>query len=169
MLLKSTTVTKLHDMIDNVHDAEDTHIYLQTITMLLVHHLNEPAFQMDTLEYPFWCVIVEILQHLALTKGPCTLVSVVFPGMLHLLHHDNEELGIACYKMLSKMIHTHRTLPEDLVLQFMSVFQELSCNIPPLAMEYLSEGCAVLDVNVVLPSMHSFKVLCLFDSPMTSM
>jgi transformation/transcription domain-associated protein len=147
-------------MIDNVRDAEATRVYLQTIPALLeLLRSNEPAFQKDTLEYPFRRVIVEILQRLAPTEGARTLVSVVFPGMLHLLRHDNEELGVACCKTLSEIIRTHRTLPEDLVSQFMSVFQELSRNIPPLAVEYLSEGCAVLDVNVVLPSMRSFKVL----------
>jgi transformation/transcription domain-associated protein len=147
-------------MIDNVRDAEATRVYLQTIPALLeLLRSNEPAFQKDTLEYPFRRVIVEILQRLAPTEGARSLVSVVFPGMLHLLRHDNEELGVACCKTLSEIIRTHRTLPEDLVSQFMSVFQELSRNIPSLAVEYLSEGCAVLDANVVLPSMRSFKVL----------
>ncbi|KAH9045426.1 hypothetical protein EDB85DRAFT_2130014 [Lactarius pseudohatsudake] len=155
-----TAATELRDMIDNVRDAEATRVYLQTIPALLeLLRSNEPAFQKDTLEYPFRRVIVEILQRLAPTEGARSLVSVVFPGMLHLLRHDNEEIGVACCKTLSEIIRTHRTLPEDLVSQFMSVFQELSQNIPSLAVEYLSEGCAVLDANVVLRSMRSFKVL----------
>jgi len=152
--------TELRDMIDNVRDTEATRVYLQTIPALLeLLRSNEPAFQKDTLEYQFRRVIVEILQRLAPTEGARSLVSVVFPGMLHLLRHDNEEIGVACCKALSEIIRTHRTLPEDLVSQFMVVFQALSRNIPSLATEYLSEGSAVLDANVVLLSMHSFKVL----------
>jgi transformation/transcription domain-associated protein len=41
----------------------------------------------------------------------------------------------------------------------MVVFQTLSRHIPSLATEYLSEGSSVLEANVVLPSMRSFKVL----------
>jgi len=155
-----TAATELRDMIDNVRDTEATRVYLQTIPALLeLLRSNEPAFQKDALEYQFRRVVVEILQRLAPTEGARSLVSVVFPGMLHLLRHDNEEIGVACCKTLSEIIRTHRTLPEDLVSQFMVVFQALSRNIPSLAMEYLSESSVVLDVNVVLPSMHSFKVL----------
>ncbi|KAI0268276.1 hypothetical protein BC834DRAFT_968481 [Gloeopeniophorella convolvens] len=152
--------TELRDMIDNVRDAEATRVFLQTIPALLeLLRSNEPAFQKDTLEYPFRRVVVEILHRLAPIEGTRSLVSSVFPGMLHLLRHDNEEIGVACCKTLSEIIRTHRTLPEDLVSQFMTVFQELSRNIPSLATEYLSENSAVLDANVVLPSMRSFKVL----------
>lgn len=147
-------------MIDNVRDAEVNRVYLQTIPALLeLLRSNDPAFQKDALEYQFRRVTVEILQRLAPTEGARSLISVVFPGMLHLLSHDNEEIGVACCKTLSEIIRTHRTLPEDLVSQFMVVFQTLSRNIPSLATEYLSEGSAVLETNVVLPSMHSFKVL----------
>lgn len=147
-------------MIDNVRDTEVTRVYLQTIPALLeLLRSNEPAFQKDALEYQFRRVAVEILQRLAPTEGARTLISVVFPGMLHLLRHDNEEIGVACCKTLSEIIRTHRTLPEDLVSQFMVVFQALSRNIPSLATEYLSEGSVVLDANAVILSMHSFKVL----------
>lgn len=152
--------TELRDMIDNVRDAEVNRVYLQTIPALLeLLRSNEPAFQKDALEYQFRRVTVEILQRLAPTEGARTLISVVFPGMLHLLSHDNEEIGVACCKTLSEIIRTHRTLPEDLVSQFMVVFQTLSRHIPSLATEYLSEGSSVLEANVVLPSMRSFKVL----------
>ena len=155
-----TAATELRDMIDNVRDAEATRVYLQTIPALLeLLRSNEPAFQKDTPEYQFRRVVVEILQRLAPTEGARSLVSVVFPGMLHLLRHDNEEIGVACCKTLSEIIRTHRTLPEDLVSQFTVVFQELAQNIPSLATEYLSEGSAELDAKVVLPGMHSFKVL----------
>ncbi|KAI0284236.1 FAT domain-containing protein [Russula aff. rugulosa BPL654] len=147
-------------MIDNVRDAEATRVYLQTIPALLeLLRSIDPAFQKDTPEYQFRRVIVEILQRLAPTEGARSLVSVVFPGMLYLLRHDNEEIGVACCKTLSEIIRTHRTLPEELVSQFMVVFQELAQNIPSLATEYLSEGSAELEIKVVLPSMHSFKVL----------
>jgi transformation/transcription domain-associated protein len=152
--------TELRDMIDNVRDVEATRVYLQTIPALLdLLRSNEPAFQRETMEYPFRRVIVEILQRLAPTEGARSLVTGVFPGMLHLLRHDNEEIGVACCKTLSEIIRTHRTLPEELVSQFMAVFQELSRNIPSLATEYLSEDSTVLDANVVLPSMRSFRVL----------
>ncbi|KAI9508927.1 FAT domain-containing protein, partial [Russula earlei] len=155
-----TAATELRDMIDNVRDAEATRVYPQTIPALLeLLRSNEPASHKDTLEYQFRRVIVEILQRLAPTEGARSLISIVFPGMLHLLRHDNEEIGVACCKTLSEIIRTHRTLPEDLVSQFMVVFQELSRNIPSLAVEYLSEDSVILDANVVLPSIHSFKVL----------
>jgi transformation/transcription domain-associated protein len=155
-----TAATELRDMIDNVRDAEATRVYLQTIPALLeLLRSNEPTFQKDTLEYQFRRVVVEILQRLTPTEGARSLVSVVFPGVLHLLRHDNEEIGVAYCKTLSEIIRTHRTLPEELVSQFMVVFQELSRNIPSLATEYLSEESAALDANVVLPGMRSFKVL----------
>lgn len=155
-----TAATELRDMIDNVRDAEATRVYLQTIPALLeLLRSIDPAFQKDTPEYQFRRVIVEILQRLAPTEGARSLVSVVFPGMLHLLRQDNEEIGVACCKTLSEIIRTHRTLPEELVSQFMAVFQELAQNIPSLALEYLSEDSAELETKVVLPSMHSFKVL----------
>ncbi|KAH9999859.1 FAT domain-containing protein [Russula vinacea] len=155
-----TAATELRDMIDNVRDTEATRVYLQTIPALLeLLRSNEPAFQKDIPEYQFRRVIVEILQRLAPMEGTRSLVSTAFPGMLHLLRHDNEEIGVACCKTLSEIIRTHRTLPEDLVSQFTVVFQELAQNIPSLATEYLSEGSAELDAKVVLPGMHSFKVL----------
>ena len=60
-------------------------MYLQTIPILLeLLHSIDPASQKDTPEYQFRRVIVEILQCLAPMEGACSLVLVVFPGMLHL-------------------------------------------------------------------------------------
>ncbi|KAI0068843.1 FAT-domain-containing protein [Artomyces pyxidatus] len=151
---------ELREMIDTVRDAEAGRVFPHMIPALLdLLRGSEAAFHKDTPEYQFRRVILEILHRLTTSEGTRSQAPALFAGMLHLLRHDNEENGVTCCKTIIDLIRTFRLLSEELVANFMGILQDVFNNIKTLVVELLSEDSGVLDSNVVLPSIRSFRVL----------
>lgn len=79
--------------------------------------------------------------------------------MLHILRHDNEENGVIACKTLLDIVRSYRPLTDDSLSEFLSIFQEAFQNMSGLVEQILSDDSPLLDPNVMLPGIRSFKVL----------
>ncbi|THH10763.1 hypothetical protein EW146_g8270 [Bondarzewia mesenterica] len=157
---KHAVACELREMIDTVRDADAGRVYPHMIPVLLeILRSSEVAFYRDAPEYQFRRVLLEILHRVTTSDGTRSQALPLLNGMLYLLRHDNEENGVTCCKTIIDLIRAFRILSEDLVAEFVAILQEVFQNIKGLVVELLSENSMVLEVNVVLPSMKSFKVL----------
>jgi transformation/transcription domain-associated protein len=120
---------------------------------------GEVAFHKDGKEYHFRRVLVEILHRISCSDVIRPQAQPLFKGMLYLMRHDNEENGVTCCKTLIDLVRSFRTLTEELISEFVSIFQLVLRNMRSLVDELLSEDSAVLDEKALLPSVRSFKVL----------
>lgn len=157
---KHTVACELREMIDTVRDADSARVFPQMIPVLLgILRSGDPSFHKDTLEYQFRRVLLEILHRVPYTDVVRPQALSLVSGMLHILRHDNEENGVTSCKIVIDLLRSFRALTEELIDEFMSIFQDVFRNIKALVEETLSEDSPVLDANVVLPSVRSFKVL----------
>ncbi len=120
---------------------------------------GEPSFQRDSLEFNFRRTLLEILQRIVSVEVRRDQVSAFTSSMLQLIRLDNEENGVLCCKIVIDLVRNHRSFTEETLKQFLSVLSESFNNVPLLVEETLSEDSPILDPNVVLPSIRSFKVL----------
>lgn len=147
-------------MIDTVRDADAGRVLPQMVPALLdLLKSGEVAFNKDAREYHFRRVLVEILHRISCSDVIRSQSQHLFKGMLYLLRHDNEENGVTCCKTLIDLVRSFRTLTEELVTEFMSIFQLVLRNMSSLVDELLSEESVLLDEKALLPSVRSFKVL----------
>lgn len=147
-------------MLDTVRDSESARA-LPNIVRPLVDLLRngEPSFQKDTLEYQYRRILFEILNRLPVNESVRVHVPLIFGCMLHVLRHDNEENGATACKTLVDLVRSYRSLTEEVLTDFLSIFQEGFQNMKGLVNQYLSEESPQLDGNVALPALRSFKVL----------
>ncbi|KAI6151887.1 hypothetical protein BKA82DRAFT_2906299 [Pisolithus tinctorius] len=157
---KHTVACELREMIDTVRDADSARVFPQMIPLLLaILRSGDASFQKDTLEFQFRRVLLEVLHRVPYSDVIRPQALSLLSGMLHILHHDNEENGVTSCKIIIDLLRSFRALTEELVAEFMSILQEVFRNIKGLVEETLSEESPVLDPNVVMPSTRSFKVL----------
>ncbi|EGO01921.1 hypothetical protein SERLA73DRAFT_166433 [Serpula lacrymans var. lacrymans S7.3] len=157
---KHVVACELREMIDTVRDAESARVLPHMIPVLLeILRSGEASFHKDTLDYQFRRVLLEILHRIPYSDAVRSQALTLFNGMLYLLRHDNEENGVTCCKTIIDLVRSFRALTEELVSEFMGILQDVFRNIKSLVDETLSEDSPVLDPNVVLPSIRSFKVL----------
>jgi transformation/transcription domain-associated protein len=120
---------------------------------------GEPAFNKDSQDYQFRRVLLEIIHRIPYSDAVRNSGYPIFQGMIHLLTHDNEENGVTACKTIIDLIRSHRILKPEVVSELMSILRDLFRNMQGLVEETLSEDSAVVNPNVVLPSLRSFKVL----------
>jgi len=157
---KHTVACELREMIDTVRDADSARVFPQMIPVLLeILRSGEPSFHKDTLEYQFRRVLLEILHRVPYNDVIRPQALSLLSGMLHILRHDNEENGVTSCKIVIDLLRSFRALTEELVSEFMTIFQDVFRNIKVLVEETLSEDSPLLDTNIVMPSIRSFKVL----------
>jgi transformation/transcription domain-associated protein len=147
-------------MLDTVRDSESARA-LPNIVRPLVDLLRngEPSFQKDTLEYQYRRILFDILNRLPVNESVRVHVPLIFGCMLHVLRHDNEENGATACKTLVDLVRSYRSLTEEVLTDFLAIFQEGFQNMKGLVNQYLSEESPQLDGNVALPALRSFKVL----------
>ena len=157
---KHTVACELREMIDTVRDTDSARVFPQMIPVLLeILRAGEAASQKDSLEYQFRRVLLEVLHRIPYNDAIRPLALPLLSGMLHTLRHDNEENGVTACKIIIDLLRSFRALTEDLVTEFMSILQDVFRNISSLVQETLTEDSVVLDTNIVMPSIRSFKVL----------
>ncbi|KAH7909445.1 hypothetical protein BJ138DRAFT_1066999 [Hygrophoropsis aurantiaca] len=157
---KHTVACELREMIDTVRDVESARVFPQMIPVLLeILRSGEASYHKDALEYQFRRVLLEVLHRIPYNDVIKSQAVVLLGGMLHLLRHDNEENGVTACKIIIDLLRSFRTLTEELVSEFMGILQDVFRNMRGLVEETLSEDSVLLDVNIVLPSIRSFKVL----------
>jgi transformation/transcription domain-associated protein len=127
--------------------------------LLEILRSGEPAYHKDSLEYQFRRVLLEVLHRIPYNDSVQPLPLPLLCGILHILRHDNEENGVTSCKIIIDLLCSVRALSEELVSEFLSVLQDVFRNISGLVQETLAEDSAILDANVVMPSIRSFKVL----------
>jgi transformation/transcription domain-associated protein len=169
-------------MLDTVRDTESVRALPYLVPALLEFlRSGSVAFHKDSVEYQFllsaallriigddtnariWAavkqfrrVLLEIINRLPVNEAIRPSASNIFNCMLHVLRHDNEENGVIACKTL---LDSYRPLTDDSLSEFLSIFQEAFKNMSELVEQTLSEDSAVLDPNVMLPGIRSFKVL----------
>ncbi|KAF7789373.1 hypothetical protein EIP86_000317 [Pleurotus ostreatoroseus] len=154
------SASELRDRIDGHKDAEALRVLPHMIPVLLdCLRSGEPAFQKESLEFNFRRTLLEILQRIVSIEVRRDQVSAFTSSMLQLIRTDNEENGVLCCKIVIDLVRNHRSFTEETVKQFLSVLSDAFNNVPVLVEETLSEDSRVLDPNVALPSIRSFKVL----------
>lgn len=147
-------------MIDTVRDSDSARVFPQMIPVLLeILRSGEAAYHKDSLEYQFRRVLLEVLHRIPYNDPIRPLALPLLSGMLHTLRNDNEENGVTSCKIIIDLLRSFRALTEDLVSEFVSILQDVFHNISGLVQETLAEDSAILDANVVMPSIRSFKVL----------
>jgi transformation/transcription domain-associated protein len=157
---KQTVACELREMIDTVRDTDSARVFPQMIPVLLeILRSGEPAYNKDNQEYQFRRVLLEVLHRIPYNDSIRSLALPLLGGMLHTLRHDNEENGVTSCKIIIDLLRSFRALTEELVSEFMAILQDVFRNIQGLVEETLTEDSAVLDVNLVMPGIRSFKVL----------
>lgn len=157
---KHTVACELREMIDTVRDADSARVLPQMIPVLLeILRSGGASFHKDTLEFQFRRVLLEVLHRVPYSDVIRPQALPLLSGMLHILRHDNEENGVTSCKIIIDLLRSFRALTEELVAEFMSILQDVFRNIKGLVEETLSQDSPVLDPNVVMPSIRSFKVL----------
>ncbi|KAI9001012.1 atypical/PIKK/TRRAP protein kinase [Trametes punicea] len=160
---KYDVACELREMIDTVKDA-DLRVLPHMIPVLLeILRSGKPCFQKDNLEYQFRRSLLEILHRIPSLEVVRPQVLPLYHGLLHLLRHDNEEIGVTCCKMLGDITRGIRTVNEEVLSEYVSILLTLHDNLKQLVVETLSEDSSELDVNTSLPAIRSFKVATEFS------
>lgn len=147
-------------MLDTVRDTESARVLPQMIPALIeLLRSGEVSFQKDDVEFQFRRVLLEIIQRLPVSDAVRQQSIPLFNCLLYLIRHDNEDNGATCCKAVVELIRNYRPLTEEILSEFLVIFQDAFRNMKGLVEEVLSEDSAVLDPNVSSPSIRSFKVL----------
>ncbi|KAI3612149.1 histone acetylase complex subunit [Moniliophthora roreri] len=157
---KHAFACEIREMLDTTRDSESTrvlHFLIPTLLELL--RSGEPSFRKDSLEYQFRRVLIEILHRLPTSEAARPHVNPIFDCLFHLLRHDNEDNAALCSKALIDHVRNYRCLTEERLTEFTAIFQEALSKMPGLVTELLSEDSTVMDPNVSLPALRSFKSL----------
>jgi transformation/transcription domain-associated protein len=150
----------MREMLDTVRDSESVRAFPYLIPALLeLLRSGEPSLQKEAMEYQFRRVLIEIVHRLPFNETVRSHVNAIFNCMLHVLRHDNEENGVTACKTLVDLTRNYRIYTEEGVAELATICQEVFQNAKGLAEELLSEDSAVIDANVVFPSIRSFKVI----------
>ncbi|KAF8897572.1 hypothetical protein BD779DRAFT_388223 [Infundibulicybe gibba] len=157
---KHAVASEIREMLDTVRDTESARVLPYMIPALLeLLRSGEAALQKDTVEYQFRRLLLDILNRLPFTDAVRPHVGAIFNCMLHIIRHDNEENGVIACKTMVDIIRSSRALTEDVLAEFIAIFQEAFQNMKRLVDEVLSEDSPIFDSNIVLPSIRSFKVI----------
>uniref|UniRef100_D8PQ42 Non-specific serine/threonine protein kinase n=1 Tax=Schizophyllum commune (strain H4-8 / FGSC 9210) TaxID=578458 RepID=D8PQ42_SCHCM len=119
---------------------------------------GEVAFSRPSLEFKFRLMLTDIINHLPHGEQVKAHLPAIPQTLLHILRHDNEDMGALACKTLVDYMRVYRFMPDDFQRELVSIFLELQRNVITLVDETLSEDSAVLDSVVALPSIRSFKV-----------
>ncbi|KAI0638186.1 atypical/PIKK/TRRAP protein kinase [Trametes polyzona] len=160
---KYTVACELREMIDTVRDAEVRVLPHMIPVLLEVLRSGEPSFQKDSLEFQFRRSLLEILYRIPSVEPVRPQIVPLSLGLLHLLRHDNEDIGVTCCKMLGDLVRGTRTLSEEIFTEFSSILINLHDNLKQLTVEALSEDSPEMDANIPLPAIRSFKVATEMD------
>lgn len=147
-------------MLDTVRDTESARALPYMIpTLLELLRSGEPALHKDAIEYQFRRVLLEILNRLPVNEAVRVHVTPIFSCMLHIVRYDNEENGVTASKTMVDIIRNYRSLTEESTTELSKIFQEAFRNMKSLVGQVLSEESSILDPNMALPSIRSFKVV----------
>ena len=167
---KYTVACELREMIDTVSRDAEARVLPHMIPVLLdILRSGEPSFQKDSLEFQFRRSLLEILLCIPYIDVVRPQVLPLLLGMLHLLRHDNEEMGTACCKMMNDIIRSSRIFTEEVFNEFLAIFTQLIGNLKSVLIEVFSEGSPELDLSTSLPAIRSFKVLSESCLPLTTL
>jgi transformation/transcription domain-associated protein len=158
---KLAVATEIREAMDSTRDAELTRVmpYLVPAAVELIQS-SQPSFQRDSTEYLFRRTLIDIIHRFTPAGEPVrSNATSIFQTLLTVVRLDNEENGAVACKTLVDIARNNRVVTEQAMTEFMTFFQEMFVNMKGLAEEYLSESSVLMDPNIVLPSLRSFKVL----------
>ncbi|GLB33849.1 putative PI3 PI4-kinase family protein [Lyophyllum shimeji] len=157
---KHAVAAEIREMMDTVRDTESIRAIPVLIPALLdLLRNSEVALHKDTMEYSFRRMLLEIINRLPVNEAVRPFVTPIFNCMLHVLRTDNEENGSVACKTLLDLIRGYRTLTEECLSEFVTIFLESFRNMKDLVVKALSEDSSPLDPNIVPLSLRSFKVV----------
>ncbi|RPD67165.1 atypical/PIKK/TRRAP protein kinase [Lentinus tigrinus ALCF2SS1-7] len=157
---KLTVACELREMIDTVSREAENRVLPHMIPVLLeILRSGEVSFQKDSVEFQFRRTLLEILHRIPFIEVVRPQVLPTFHGLLHLLRHDNEEMGTTSCKMMNDLMRGLRQFNEEVFTDFMAIFLQLVENLKGLLIEAFSEDSRELDATTSLPAIRSFKVL----------
>ena len=147
-------------MIDVVREVEAARVIPHMVPILLdILRSGEVSYNKDTPEFQFRRCLLEIIHRLPANEGVKPQAGSLVSGMFYLLRNDNEENGIVCCKIIGDVVRYYRNLTDDVLKEFMGMYAEVLSNVQSLVDETLSEDSPVLEPNMALPALRSFKVL----------
>lgn len=151
---------ELREMIDIVSRDAEARVLPHMIPVLLeILRSGEPSFQKDSLDFQFRRSLLEILHRIPFLEAVRPQVLPLFHGLLHLLRHDNEEMGVTCCKMINDIMRGIRSFSEEIFTELMVIYMQLLENLKVLMVEAFSEDSREFDPATSLPAIRSFKVL----------
>lgn len=157
---KYVVACELREMIDTVSRDAEARVLPHMIPVLLeILRSGEPSFQKDSLDFQFRRSLLEILHRIPFLEVVRPQVLPLFHGLLYLLRHDNEEMGVTCCKMINDIMRGLRSFSEEIFTEFMAIYTQLLENLNALMVEAFSEDSAEFDAATSLPAIRSFKVL----------
>ncbi|KAL0949509.1 hypothetical protein HGRIS_009561 [Hohenbuehelia grisea] len=156
---KHVTALEIQDMLDTVRESESGRILPHLIPSILdLLRSTEASFQKDATEHNFRRVLLEILHRLPANDSLRPHAVPVLNCMLHVIRHDNDENSVTCCKIMVDFVRAYRALSEEILNDFMAIFQQNLTALQPLTTELLSADSVVMDTNTMLPGTRSFKV-----------
>ncbi|KAK1236603.1 transcription-associated protein 1 [Marasmius sp. AFHP31] len=157
---KNEVATEIRDMLDTTREFETVRVLQYLIpTLLELLRNGEPSFRKDSQEYQFRRVLVEILHRIPTSDATRPHLDDIFKQLFHLVRHDNEDnTSLAC-KTLIDLVRNYRCLTEERLGECTTRFLEALSHMPALCTRLLSEDSEVMDPNLSLPALHSFKVM----------
>ncbi|KAH9943440.1 atypical/PIKK/TRRAP protein kinase [Epithele typhae] len=157
---KYAVACELREMIDTVSRDSDLRALPHMIPVLVENLRNgEPSFQKDSLEFQFRRSVLEILHRIPFLEALRVHSVKILSGMLHLLRHDNEEMGTTACKILNDVLRSSRVFHEEIFNDFMAIFQQLLENLKVVLVEVFSDESPELESTTCLQAIRSFKVL----------
>ncbi|THV08510.1 hypothetical protein K435DRAFT_832965 [Dendrothele bispora CBS 962.96] len=158
--IKNVVAGEIREMMDTTRDTESAHVLPYLIpTLLDLLRTGDSTFRRDTLEFQFRKVLLEILSRLPVSDPVRTQLTAIYETLLHLLRVDNEDNVVSCCKIIVDVTRTYRSLSDDHLSKFTSILQETLQSVPTYVRETLSDDSPVVDPNVAVPGMKSFKAL----------
>ncbi|KAL0572429.1 transcription-associated protein 1, partial [Marasmius crinis-equi] len=157
---KNEVATNLRDFLDTTREIETVRVLQYLIpTLLELLRTGEPSFRKDSQEYQFRRVLVEILHRIPTSDATRPHLDDIFKLLFHLIRHDNEEnTSLACKTMID-LVRNYRCLTEERLGECTNLFLEGLGHMSELCIQLLSEDSEVMDSNVALPGLRSFKVM----------
>lgn len=147
-------------MLDTVREAESFRALPHLVNAIInVLQSGEPAMNKDSLEFQFRRVLLEIMNRLPVNEALKPSVPAIFKCMLMVLRTDHEENGVTACKAMVDTARGYRAITDDLLADFLTLMMESFRNVKEFIPQVLSEDSPLLDVNTVIPSIRSPKVL----------
>ncbi|TFK75868.1 hypothetical protein BDN72DRAFT_954419 [Pluteus cervinus] len=157
---KHAVASEIREMLETVRDTESVRALPYLVSPILeLLRAGEPTMIKDAPEFQFRRVLLDILNRLPVNDHLRPQVANIFKCMLHVLKTDNDEDGVLACKAMVDVARGYRSIPDEVISDFLAVMLESFANMQDLVFQTLSEDSPLLDPALAYPAMRSAKVL----------